>query len=211
MKPYHDPAEQIETEDIPPKEFYKGPITRSRIKTLEQNDSGALRYAGDRSLPECVIERRSGLTPGVMVWGGISYHGRSNLLRIDDNFNSSRYVREVLQMEVVPFLQGVPGSFIRIMHAPALQRLFDCSAQHMQLFLGLLIPRICRLLSTGWIWKVGVSLVIRVLQLQKTNFCCAYKQYGINSRLHADIQNPFDSMPSRIAVLIAERGVYTKY
>ncbi|GFV03071.1 transposon Ty3-I Gag-Pol polyprotein [Trichonephila clavipes] len=42
MKPYHDPAEQIETEDIPPKESYKGPITRSRIKTLEQNESGAL-------------------------------------------------------------------------------------------------------------------------------------------------------------------------
>ncbi|GFV92408.1 transposon Tf2-6 polyprotein [Trichonephila clavipes] len=42
MKPYHDPAEQIETEDIPLKESYKGPITRSRIKTLEQNDSGAL-------------------------------------------------------------------------------------------------------------------------------------------------------------------------
>ncbi|GFY03325.1 retrovirus-related Pol polyprotein from transposon 412 [Trichonephila clavipes] len=38
----YDPAEQIETEDIPPKESYKGPITRSRIKTLEQNDSGAL-------------------------------------------------------------------------------------------------------------------------------------------------------------------------
>ncbi|GFV21063.1 transposon Tf2-6 polyprotein [Trichonephila clavipes] len=33
---------KIETEDIPPKESYKGPITRSRIKTLEQNDSGAL-------------------------------------------------------------------------------------------------------------------------------------------------------------------------
>ncbi|GFV60295.1 transposon Ty3-I Gag-Pol polyprotein [Trichonephila clavipes] len=48
MKPYHDPAEQIETEDkeiqdiIPPKEPYKGLITRSRIKTLEQNDSGVL-------------------------------------------------------------------------------------------------------------------------------------------------------------------------
>ncbi|GFY78585.1 hypothetical protein TNIN_411421 [Trichonephila inaurata madagascariensis] len=48
MKPYHDPAEQIETEDkeiqdiIPPKEPYKGPITRSRIKTFEQNDSVAL-------------------------------------------------------------------------------------------------------------------------------------------------------------------------
>ncbi|GFW45375.1 transposable element Tc1 transposase [Trichonephila clavipes] len=41
------------------------------------------RYAGERCLPECVIERHSGLTPGVMVWSAISYHGRTNLLRID--------------------------------------------------------------------------------------------------------------------------------
>ncbi|GFV34755.1 retrovirus-related Pol polyprotein from transposon 17.6 [Trichonephila clavipes] len=49
MKPYHDPAKQIETEDIPPKESYKGPITRSRIKTLEQNDSGrCLLFRGEQ-------------------------------------------------------------------------------------------------------------------------------------------------------------------
>ncbi|GFV73152.1 transposon Ty3-I Gag-Pol polyprotein [Trichonephila clavipes] len=34
MKPYHDPAEQIETEDILSKESYKGPITRSRVSEL---------------------------------------------------------------------------------------------------------------------------------------------------------------------------------
>ncbi|GFT63483.1 transposon Ty3-I Gag-Pol polyprotein [Trichonephila clavipes] len=50
MKPY-DPAEQIETEDIPPKESYKGPITRSRIKTLEQNDSGALSSFSRGAMP----------------------------------------------------------------------------------------------------------------------------------------------------------------
>ncbi|PRD34872.1 UNVERIFIED_CONTAM: Transposable element Tcb1 transposase [Trichonephila clavipes] len=33
------------------------------------------RYAGERCFPECVIERHSGLTPRVMVWGAISYHG----------------------------------------------------------------------------------------------------------------------------------------
>ncbi|GFV69419.1 transposable element Tc1 transposase [Trichonephila clavipes] len=41
------------------------------------------RYPGKRCLPECVIERNSGLTTGVMVWNAISYHGRSNLLRIE--------------------------------------------------------------------------------------------------------------------------------
>ncbi|GFV28766.1 transposable element Tc1 transposase [Trichonephila clavipes] len=62
------------------------------------------RYAGERSLPECVVERHSSLTPGVMVWGATSYHGRSNLLRIEANFIGNGYVREGLQLEVVAFL-----------------------------------------------------------------------------------------------------------
>ncbi|GFW39471.1 transposable element Tcb1 transposase [Trichonephila clavipes] len=61
-------------------------------------------YASERCLPQCVIKRHRGLTPRVMVWGVISYHGRSNLLLIDCNLNSNRYVREVLQPEIVPFL-----------------------------------------------------------------------------------------------------------
>ncbi|GFX87698.1 transposable element Tc1 transposase [Trichonephila clavipes] len=43
-------------------------------------------------------------TPGVMVWGVISYHGRTNFLRIEGDLNSNRYVCEVLQPEVVLFL-----------------------------------------------------------------------------------------------------------
>ncbi|GFT84930.1 transposable element Tcb1 transposase [Trichonephila clavipes] len=62
------------------------------------------RYAGERGIPECVIERHCCLTAGVMIWGVISYHGRSNLLRIEGNLSSIRYVREVLQPEEVPFL-----------------------------------------------------------------------------------------------------------
>ncbi|KFM77029.1 Transposable element Tc1 transposase, partial [Stegodyphus mimosarum] len=68
------------------------------------------RYAGERHLPECIIERHSGRTPGVMVWGAIAYHRRSQLLRIVGNLNSNRYIREVLQPEAVPFLQSLPGA-----------------------------------------------------------------------------------------------------
>ncbi|GFV72138.1 transposable element Tc1 transposase [Trichonephila clavipes] len=46
--------------------------------------------AGERCLPENVNERHSGLTPGVMVWGVIWYHGLSNLLRIERNLSSNR-------------------------------------------------------------------------------------------------------------------------
>ncbi|GFV58999.1 transposable element Tcb2 transposase [Trichonephila clavipes] len=40
------------------------------------------RYADEHCLPDCIIERHSGLTR-VMVWGAISYHGRSRLLRME--------------------------------------------------------------------------------------------------------------------------------
>ncbi|GFW18722.1 transposable element Tc1 transposase [Trichonephila clavipes] len=61
------------------------------------------RYAGEFYLQAYVIGRHSGLTPGVTVWCAIAYHGRSNLLRIEGNLNSNRYVHEVLQPEVVFF------------------------------------------------------------------------------------------------------------
>ncbi|GFU19727.1 transposable element Tc1 transposase [Trichonephila clavipes] len=94
------------------------------------------RYACELCLPEGVIERHSGITPGVMVWGAISYHERSNLLRIEGNLNSKRYVCEVPLPEVIPFIQGIPGAIFQQdnirSHVAKTVRDF-CSAQHMQL------------------------------------------------------------------------------
>ncbi|GFS99370.1 uncharacterized protein TNCV_1601751 [Trichonephila clavipes] len=87
-------------------------------------------------LPDCVIERHSVLTSRVMVWGVIFYHGRSNLLLIEGYLISNRYVREVLQLEVVPFLQGIPGAIFQqdksCPHVVKTVRDF-CFAQHLQL------------------------------------------------------------------------------
>ncbi|PRD32796.1 UNVERIFIED_CONTAM: hypothetical protein NCL1_19390 [Trichonephila clavipes] len=79
------------------------------------------------------------------------------------------------------FKASLELSFSKVIHAHILQRLLETSVQlnTCNFFLDLLIHRICRLVITRGIWLVGVSLVIRVLQLQKTSFYCAYKQYGI--------------------------------
>ncbi|GFV49371.1 transposable element Tc1 transposase [Trichonephila clavipes] len=63
---------------------------KSRFNLWDQD--GRIR-AGERCLPESVIERHSCLTSGVIVWGAILYHGRSSLLRIEGHLNSNRYVR----------------------------------------------------------------------------------------------------------------------
>ncbi|GFT29050.1 transposable element Tc1 transposase [Trichonephila clavipes] len=94
------------------------------------------RYSGERCFPNCVIERHSSQTPGVIVWNAISYHGRSNLLQFESDLNSNRYVREVLQLEVVTFHQGTRGATFQQDNAcPHVSKtvLDFCSAQHMQL------------------------------------------------------------------------------
>ncbi|GFW80022.1 uncharacterized protein TNCV_984311 [Trichonephila clavipes] len=66
----------------------------------------------------------------------ILYHGRSNLVRIEGNLNSNRYVREVLQPEVTPLLQGIHVATFQQdnVHLHVVKTVRDfCSGQHMQL------------------------------------------------------------------------------
>ena len=56
-------------------------------------------YRGKLNLRACIVERDSGQTPSVKVWGAIEYNMRSRLLRIQENLNSIRYIREVLEPE----------------------------------------------------------------------------------------------------------------
>ncbi|GFW59789.1 transposable element Tc1 transposase [Trichonephila clavipes] len=139
-------------------------------------------YASEHCLPECIIKWHSGLTPGVMVSGAISYYGRSNLLRVEDNLNSNRYVHEVLHPEVVPFCQGIRGAiFQQDNSCPHVAKTVrnSCSALHMQLLPWPAYLPDMRPIEHVWVWLVGESLMIRVMQFQKMNFCCAYKQYRI--------------------------------
>ena len=60
-----------------------------------------------------------------MVWNAISYHERFNLLKIDVNLNSNKYVREILNPTVVPLFQAILGAIFRQNNAAhMLQRLF---------------------------------------------------------------------------------------
>ncbi|GFT22764.1 hypothetical protein TNCV_1856411 [Trichonephila clavipes] len=52
------------------------------------------------------MHHHTGPAPGIMVWGGIVYHSRTFLARIAGTFNSQRYISEVLEPVVLPYLQG---------------------------------------------------------------------------------------------------------
>ncbi|GFW80954.1 transposable element Tcb2 transposase [Trichonephila clavipes] len=171
------------------------------------------RYTGGRCLPEWVIKRRSGLTPGVMVRGVISYHGRSLLLRVEGYLNSNRYVREVLQPEVIPFLRGIPGAIFQQdnarPHVAKTVRDF-CSAQHMQL---LPWPAYSPDMSPiEHVWDlVGRRLAWDQRPAASKDELLLHIQAIWNSLPQADIQNLFNTMLRLTEALIAVRGGYTKY
>ncbi|GFV09739.1 transposable element Tcb1 transposase [Trichonephila clavipes] len=64
------------------------------------------RHRGQRTLNSCVIHLHTGPVPGIMVWGCIGYHSRTPLVRIAGTLNSQRYISEVLELVVLPYLQG---------------------------------------------------------------------------------------------------------
>ncbi|GFW64395.1 transposable element Tcb2 transposase [Trichonephila clavipes] len=71
-----------------------------------------------------------------MVWSAISYQVRSNLPQIECNLKSKWYNCEVLQPEVIPFLQDIPGAILQQYNTlPHVAKTFRdfYSTQHMHL------------------------------------------------------------------------------
>ncbi|GFW69311.1 transposable element Tcb1 transposase [Trichonephila clavipes] len=58
-------------------------------------------------LNSCLMYRHTGPAPGIMVWGGNEYHFRTPLVRIAGTLNSQRYISEVLEPVVLPYVQGL--------------------------------------------------------------------------------------------------------
>ena len=44
---------------------------------------------------------------GIMVWVGITAHGKTDLVIVDGNLNSRRYIGEILRPVVVPYVQNM--------------------------------------------------------------------------------------------------------
>ena len=64
------------------------------------------RRRGKRVSDACVLERDRFGGPSVMVWGVISFHGRSELIRVQGNLIGHRYRNDILVPEVVPFFNA---------------------------------------------------------------------------------------------------------
>ena len=71
------------------------------------------RRPGERLQPNCLLPRHTGPTPGVMVWGAISYDSRSTLVVIPNTLTANLYVSLVIQPVVLPFMNSIQGGIFQ--------------------------------------------------------------------------------------------------
>ncbi|GFT92600.1 transposable element Tc1 transposase [Trichonephila clavipes] len=169
--------------------------------------------AGERHIPECIIERHSGRTPGVTVWGATTCHGRSQFLRIVGNLNSTRYINEILQPQAIPFLQGLPGTvFQQDNPRPHVAKTVKSYLDSQQVQLLPWSAYSPDLSPIEHVWDiVGWRLARDLRPVASTDELWLRIQTIWNTLPQTDIPNLFNSLPRRVAALIAARGGHTKY
>ena len=71
------------------------------------------RTTGQRTNTNYTIERHNARIGGILVWGAISYDSRSPLIVIRGTLTAQRYVEEILQPHVLPFMLRSEHAFFQ--------------------------------------------------------------------------------------------------
>ncbi|GFU79007.1 transposable element Tcb1 transposase [Trichonephila clavipes] len=64
-------------------------------------------HRGECKLAECIRNRHTGPSPGVILWGAIRYTSRSPLVHSDGTFNSAHYISAVLRPVALPVIRAL--------------------------------------------------------------------------------------------------------
>ncbi|GFV75272.1 transposable element Tc1 transposase [Trichonephila clavipes] len=167
-----------------------------------------LRHRGERMLNSCVMHRHTGPAPGCMIWSGIEYHNRTLLVRIAGILNSQRYISEVLEPIVLPYLQGLAMAIFRQDNArPHIARLVQRFFVNHQIESH---PWPARSPDLSPIENMWCMVAQRLTQI---TFSAATPDQLLQSEEAAwsavpqeHIQSLFESMPSRVAAVISNNG-----
>lgn len=171
------------------------------------------RHRGERMLNSCVMHRHTGPAPGIMVWGGIGYHSRTPLVRIAGTLNSQRYISEVLEPVVLPYLQGLPTAIFQQDNArPHVARIVQEFFVNRQIEL---LPWPARSPDLSPIENMWSMVAQRLTQITPPAVTPDQLWQRVEAAWSAvpqeHIQSLFESMPRRVAAVISNNGGYSGY
>lgn len=171
------------------------------------------RHRGERMLNSCVMHRHTGPAPGIMVWGGIGYHSRTPLVRIAGTLNSQRYISEVLEPVVLPYLQGLPTAIFQQDSArPHVARIVQEFFGNRQIELLPWPARSPDLSPIENMWSMVAQRLTQITPPAATPDQLWQRVEAAWSAVPQEhIQSLFESMPRRVAAVISNNGGYAGY
>ncbi|GBL88194.1 Transposable element Tc1 transposase [Araneus ventricosus] len=169
------------------------------------------RRPGERLQPNCLRPRHTGPTPGVMVWGAISYDSRSTLVVIPNTLNANLDVSLVIQPVVLPFMSSIQGGIFQQDNA---RPHTAAVSQHALKGVNILLwpARSPDLSPIEHAWDIiGRQLQHHPLPAQTVPVLTAQVQQAWNSIPQSDIRHLYDTMHARLQACIQNSGGYTGY
>lgn len=165
------------------------------------------RRRGQRTNPSNIVERHTGVTPGIMVWGAIGYGFRSPLVVIRGTLTAERYVTDILRPHVLPLLQQHPGTLFQQDNARphTARRSMDC-LRHADV-----LPWPARSPDLSIIEHVWDQLGRQLRPSANLGVLEAQLQQLWADLPQERIQRLYDSIPHRIAACLQARGGATPY
>ncbi|GFW22652.1 transposable element Tcb1 transposase [Trichonephila clavipes] len=164
-------------------------------------------------LNSCVMHRHTGPAPGIMLWGGIGYYSRTPLERFAGTLNSQRYISEVLEPVVFPYLQGLATAIFQQDNArPHVARIVQRFFVNQQ---GELLPWPAGspdLSPIESMWSIVTQRLTQITTPAATPdqlWQRVEAAWSVVPQEH--IQSLFKSMPRCVAAVISNNGGYTGY
>ncbi|CAH1999182.1 unnamed protein product [Acanthoscelides obtectus] len=164
------------------------------------------RRRGERRNPQFFIERHVHHTVGVMVWGAIAYGSRSPLIFIRDNMNAQRYIHEVLEPHLLPYLDTLAHPTFQQDNArPHVARVTIDFFQHNDVTLLLWPPRSPDLSLIEHV-LLNLQRPPQTLEALREELVVAWNEIP-----QEDIDHLIRSMPRRVGECVAHQGASTHY
>ncbi|GFX78110.1 transposable element Tcb1 transposase [Trichonephila clavipes] len=158
------------------------------------------------------MHRHTGPALGIMVWGGIGYPSRTPLVRIAGTLNSQRYISEVLEPVVLPYLQGLAKAIFQQDNArPHVARIIQRFFVNHPIELLPWPTRSPELSPIENMWSMVAQQLIQITPPATSDQLWQRVGAAWSALPQERIQSLFELMPRRVAVVISNNGGYSGY
>ncbi|GFT51989.1 transposable element Tcb1 transposase [Trichonephila clavipes] len=156
-------------------------------------------------LNSCVMPHHTGPVPGIIVWTGIGYHSRTPLVRNTGTLNSQRYISEVLEPVVLPYIQGLATAIFQQDNArPHVARIVQKFFVNHQIELLAWPARSPDLSPIENMWSMVAQRLTQITPPASTPDQLWQRMEAAWSAVPQEhIQSLFESMPRRVAAAIS--------